>query len=38
MKVRKMNSEDLVNNDAKYTTALGSAAHTYGTLLATAQK
>ena len=38
MKVRKMNSEDLEKNDVKYITALGSVAHTYGNLLATAQK
>lgn len=33
-----MNSEDLSQNDVKYITALGSVAHTYGNLLATAQK
>lgn len=33
-----MNSEDLSLNDVKYITALGSVAHTYGNLLATAQK
>lgn len=33
-----MNREDLSKNDVKYITALGSAAHTYGNLLATAQK
>lgn len=33
-----MNSEDFSKNNVKYITALGSVAHTYGNLLATAQK
>lgn len=33
-----LNSEELQNNNVKYITALGSSAHTYGNLLATAQK